>query len=183
MKKRSKKNNIHKRYDRYANALCHTNNLAVVHVWTDGNISHLIDAKNKHRILVSQALYDMMRCTRFMWTIQMSAFCIDQNGTKYIKSDVMETKQRYTQYDLAAYLGEMHDKLLDSVNQAHLLGPGWIASPLGREFTEKEADEIFDMFNPWEKVLNGDVQRFDRTLEKPKPDSESGSGRQVRISP
>jgi len=84
------------------------------------------------------------------WSCYCAAFGRTQLGEQYMKSSVVVTETRYFQEDLAPVFEEEHAQLIKAVPDHHRCAIGWIASPQGVEFTEKEAESIFSALGVWE---------------------------------
>ena len=69
-----------------------------------------------------------------------------------MQSVVVTTNEPCYQSDLLDVLHEHHLNLLAGCNEAHILNVGWLASPVGHEWTEKEAGDIFTKLNAWDFV-------------------------------
>lgn len=79
------------------------------------------------------------------WLGAMGRTAID----KYIKAEVVQTKSKYRQADLAGFLEEQHLEVMRSVPEHHLCGVAWIASPTGYEVSQEEAADILDKVEAW----------------------------------
>lgn len=87
-----------------------------------------------------------------VWSCFIAAF--GRSLDQYMKSEQIITSSRYYQADLAPTFEEYHTKLIKSVPEHHRCGVGWIASPEARDFTEKEAADIFEALGVWEDATD-----------------------------
>ena len=95
------------------------------------------------------ALAKTIESGRYSWSVYCAVFCRDQTGTEYMQGVVVSTNNDCMQSDLHAVLHEHHVQLLGGCNKAHTLNVGWLASPVGYEWTEQEAGAIFTKMGAW----------------------------------
>jgi len=171
-----KKNNPAARMQRNTRALLRHNCVAVVHVDPSGR-QGLINWKNCRSVPPSRELAYSICEIAHHWTIYLAVFCRSQTGERYTKAvEIAPTGQyrseqlgaqviEYDAYDEAGTLIEVRseiepgvidveiEKLLATCNPAHVIGQGWIASPVGESLTEEQAARVFDAVGCWEQQV------------------------------
>jgi len=169
-----KKNNPAARMQRNTRALLRHNCVAVVHVEPSGR-QGLIHWKNCKSIAPSPELSHSICDIAHHWTIFLAVFCRRQDGECYIKPAEVATKSQYKAAHLAAQVIEYDaydehgnfievrreiepgvidveiEKLLATCNPAHVIGQGWIASPVGESLSEEQAGKVFEAVGCWEE--------------------------------
>lgn len=122
---------------------------AVAYIANDvpNNPIMLIDLKGNEKP-VTKTMSDALTKFRYKWCIYLCVFGLDGQD-KYTKSKVVECSEPYLQSDLVVFLNTEHQKMMKEFNQNHIYGAGWIASPVGIDFSEKEAFDIFDKLGAW----------------------------------
>lgn len=143
-----KKHNKQKRIARLQGAASRytIKNLAVLYCTTlEGCV--ILDTKRMCLIKCTQDIVDALS-HEYPWTVFMSVMC-NSGGENWMKTSEIKTVEKYHHTDLAEVLTKHHMDLIDSVNKNHIKSIGWIASPEGRQFTEKEADGIFSSVDAW----------------------------------
>lgn len=80
----------------------------------------------------------------YKWSIMLGVFCVEK-GLKTCKMELVKFTERYYQSDLVAYLNDRHQAFIQKQKDknVNMSGAGWIASPVGRDFSEDEAGNIF----------------------------------------
>lgn len=152
--KRAGKHDLYKRYERTALGTVKRYNLAISYSYLNNQYSRLIDDKNMVGLRPAPLLIDMLTKIRYKWGVTIAALCVDQEGRKYMRSEFIKANEPYLQSELADYLEDEHERLLESCNRSHLVNATWIASPIGREYTEKEAFDIFEALGSWYEDVN-----------------------------
>lgn len=142
-----KKNNLKLRIERHVQALLRINHAAAVCV--SGGYKGMMDTKRLEFVELDNATSSAVRQTRLKWVIYLAAFCVKSDGEGYIKGEELVLEGTHLGKDLDAVLAEYHQPLRDRCNPSHLIGSGWIASPVGVSFTEKEAAKIFEKAGCW----------------------------------
>lgn len=90
----------------------------------------------------------------------MAVFGRDENGEEYVKATARTTKTHYRQADLEEYLNKEHSTLIKKFNSKHFIGAGWLASPCGYDWSEKEADKLFTKLGAYKRFRDsgtGDI--------------------------
>ena len=113
-------------------------------------LCQMVDIKTKKSFKAGLALAKTIEAGRYTWSVYCAVFCRDQTGKEYMQSVVVSTKEPCKQSDLLSALHENHLELLKGCNSAHTLNVGWLASPVGHEWTEQEAGAIFTKMNAWD---------------------------------
>jgi len=88
-------------------------------------------------------------CRPHVWSCYIAVFGRNKLGDQYMKSEQLFTNSRMYQEDLAPTFEEHHGKLIETINKDDLCAVGWLASPHNKEFTEQEAENIFDQLGVW----------------------------------
>lgn len=110
---------------------------------------HLINLNQMKEVQVTSVLFKSISEIPHAWGVLIASVCQDNFDKKYIQSEFHKMKSKYYQRDLIEYLNQEHSKLLKSTNPNHLIGAGWIASPIGSEVTDEQATQIFEMIGAW----------------------------------
>ena len=116
---------------------------------TGGKVAQLIDM-NGNACGMTRDLCTAVTDIRYKWSVYLSVFGLDNQGNKYAKSKVINCKHEYYQADLVELLNAEHQEMVKNFNPSDICGAGWIASPLGVDFTEEKAFNIFNKLNAWQ---------------------------------
>lgn len=152
-KQRRKANNPQVRYARAAE---HTLRNIVVSFITGDDYCNLIDYKRKKLATVTQAIADMVDNVPYKWSIMMAVFGTGADGRPYMKSELVQTQTRYYQRDLVDLLNERHTALIKTMNPNQMIGAGWMSSPRGIDWDEKEAFDLFEQFGAFDRERQED---------------------------
>lgn len=125
---------------------------AIIFVAGNNGLCQMVEIKTKKTFKPGVSLAKTITAGRYIWSIYLAVFCRDQTGKEYMQSVVITTKEPCLQCEVQDVLKNHHFKLLDGCNSAHILNVGWLASPIGHDWTEKEAGEIFANMNAWDFV-------------------------------
>ena len=109
---------------------------------------HFIDVKHQ-AIIKANDLLTSCAMMPHQWSAYLAVFGRTQLGEEYMKSMEIVTPSRFYQRDLAPILEAHHLELIKQVPDHHRCSVGWIASPTGKTFTEKEAGELFTKMGAW----------------------------------
>jgi len=145
-----KANNPQRRLERLGKAVL--KGCAIIFVAGNNGLCQMVDLKTKKPFKPGLSLVKTIESGRYTWAVYCAVFCRDQTGKDYMQSVVVTTKEPCLQSDLVSVLHEHHLALLDRCNPTHTLNVGWLASPVGHDWTEKEAGEIFTKMNSWDFV-------------------------------
>lgn len=143
-----KKNNGPARMQRFTRALLSQNNIAVIHIEPSGR-QGLINWKNCKSVAAGKLLASGICDIAHHWTIYLAVFCRSQDGQCYIKADEIAPQGQYRSEQLAGVMEQYHNELMATCNPAHVIGQGWIASPVGHSLTEEQADRVFSAVGAW----------------------------------
>ena len=150
-----KKHNLQKRITRLNNILL--KNIAAVYVLKPNkSYAHVVNLKTQKEIIVSPELDSALRKIKHDWSILLTIFC-KTDTYYYPKFDVLRVQSPCYQHDLADIATQKHKELLDTANDNHAIGLGWIAVPKPYNFTEDTDDhyiDLFEKYNCWEPVDN-----------------------------
>ena len=145
-----KANNKQRRLERLGKAVL--KGTAIIFVAGNNGLCQMVEIKTKKTFKPGVSLAKTITAGRYTWSIYLAVFCRDQTHKEYMKSDVITTKQPYLQCEIESVLKNHHLNLLNRCNSAHILNVGWLASPTGHDWTEKEAGDIFVNMNAWDFV-------------------------------
>tara|TARA_R110000822_G_scaffold254332_3_gene380632 strand:+ start:2627 stop:3085 length:459 start_codon:yes stop_codon:yes gene_type:complete len=109
----------------------------------------LINLKGDERP-VTKTMSDAITVFRYKWSVMLAIFCIEK-GNETCKFEIIEFKQPYLQSELVVYLNERHQAFIVKQKKMNvrMVGAGWLASPVGRDFTSEEAGDIFKKLGAW----------------------------------
>lgn len=109
----------------------------------------LINLKGDERP-VTKTMSDAITVFRYKWSVMLAIFCIEK-GKETCKFEIVEFKQPYLQSELVGYLNERHQAFIVKQKKMNvrMVGAGWLASPVGRDFTSEEAGDIFKKLGAW----------------------------------
>ena len=145
-----KANNPQRRLERLGNAVL--KNCAITFVAGGNGLCEMVDLKTRRAFKPGPALAKTIEAGRYTWSVYCAVFCRDQAGVEYMQGLEVATNEPCYQSDLLSVLHEHHLSLLAGCNEAHVLNVGWLASPVGHEWTEKEAGTIFAKLDAWDFV-------------------------------
>ena len=143
-----KANNHQKRMERVGKSLL--KDCAVSFVAGGNGLCNLVNIKKQNQFTVGPHLAKTIAVGRYMWSVYCAVFCRDQTGKEYMQSVVINTQEPCRQDELLSVLHENHLSLLNGCNELHTLNVGWLASPVGHDWSEKEAGSIFTKLNAWD---------------------------------
>ncbi len=94
---------------------------------------------------VTRTLAESIQNFPYKWSVMLCAFCIEK-GKPSCKMKLVRCNSRYYQKDLVNYLNGEHQAFFKSLRDksVNLTGGGWVASAVGRDFSEDEAGNIFE---------------------------------------
>ena len=147
MKRRTKKHNIHKRYQRAAEASF--SNHVIAYATNQGTAeTHLVKLP---ATLVKPTLFEANALTQnaYHWTLHLAGFGRKENGQEYMEYEVIKTHGKYRQAELVSYLNDRHQAFLEGMNKSCLVGAGWVATMSQKELTEDQLNTIFTRLNAW----------------------------------
>lgn len=148
MSQRRKQNNPRARLEKFSRAVLGQFRVAVVNI-DPVNYQGLIDWKTAKSIKPGRQVADAVCDIAHPWVIYIGAFCVDQNGQRYIKSVEIAPQGIYLSGHLDDTIEEHYRGLRDTCNPAHLIGSGWIAIPSGVSLDEEQAARIFEAAGAW----------------------------------
>lgn len=139
-----KKNNSAARMLRFTRALLRQNHVVVAMVAMDGHQRRdaIMNWKSRRKVKVGELVMSGITDLPHPWTIYMAVFCRSPDMT-YTKAIEIEPAGQYRAEQLTDVIRQYHGDLIDSCNQAHIIGTGWIASPSGESLSEDDADSVF----------------------------------------
>lgn len=149
MAKPRKKNDSQRRLLRATEALLRQNHIAIVDLLPQDK-QGLINWKTCRAVKSSRQLVNGVCDLPHRWTIYLAVFCRSPLGERYIKGEEIVPAGQYRSEQINPAITHYHEELLASCNQSHVIGTGWIASPVGESLTEDEAARVFEAVGCWE---------------------------------
>ncbi|WP_312911020.1 hypothetical protein [Stutzerimonas nitrititolerans] len=137
------------RRDRVSRAILRQFRVAVVNIDPEGR-QGLIDWKTAKNIPPSQKIAEAVCDIAHRWVIYFGAFCLDDQGNRYIKAAEIEPQGIYKSDSLAGVIEEHYCALVKDCNPSHIIGSGWIANPGGVSLDEEQAYRIFEACGAWQ---------------------------------
>lgn len=125
----------------------------VVYVSGDDH-KRLFSLKHMMQVRCTVSIDRAVHAIRWPWTVYIAAFCRDQTGQEYIKSEEIAVDGEYLYREIAELLNDQHFALLQTVNRQHLCGVGWIAAPRRCVFDEAQAADVFGQLGAFELLAN-----------------------------
>ena len=109
----------------------------------------LINLKGEE-VRITQTMSDAITVFRYNWSVILAVFCLEKNK-KTCKLQIAEFKQPYLQSELVGYLNDRHQEFIKSLKDknVNIVGAGWLASPVGRDFDTDETGMIFNKLGAW----------------------------------
>lgn len=150
MSKKRKPNNMHARLERFSRSVLRQYRVAVVNIDPAGR-QGLIDYVTAKNIAPGRRVADAVCDIAHPWVIYIGAFCVDQNGQRYVKAVEVAPQGIYRSDDLKDVIEENYRALIGECNPKHLIGSGWIANPNGVSLSEEQADQIFEACGAWKQ--------------------------------
>lgn len=147
-----KKNNSGARLQRFTRALLRQHSIVVVGVQHSGK-QGLLNWKNCKSIAAGKLLASGICDIAHHWTIYLAVFCQSQSGERYIKATEIIPNGAYRSEQLSSVMEAHHEELAAGCNPAHVIGKGWIASPVGESLTEEQAARVFDAVGIWQELV------------------------------
>lgn len=111
--------------------------------------ARLYDIKKNGFVLAYPEIDRALRELKFNWSCLIATFCVDQTGTEYMKSEIIESKEKVNREQIVDIFVAEHSELIESSNPEHYRGYGWIASVAGLDIDENQAGELFSKLDAW----------------------------------
>lgn len=143
-----KKHNPLKRLLNSTDALFRQNHIVIVDIHP-ADKQGLMNWKKCQSVHAGRQMIDGICDLPRVWTVYLAIFCQSQTGERYIKSEEIVPQGRYKSEQINASITSYHDALLARCNPAHVIGYGWIASPVGESLNEEQAARVFDAVGVW----------------------------------
>ncbi|WP_417585413.1 hypothetical protein [Pelagibacterium sp.] len=136
------------RLERISRAILRQFRVSVVNIDPEGR-QGLMDWKTCKNIAPSHKIAEAVCDIAHRWVIYIGAFCIDDQGRRYMKSTEIAPDGMYKSDSLAEVLEHCYRELLAGCNPNHKIGSGWIAVPGGKGLDEDQAYRVFDACGAW----------------------------------
>ena len=140
--------NMQKRMTSASASLLRQHGVCVVNI-DPANRQGLMSWRSLKNVRHSQAMANAVCDYAHQWVIYIGAFCIDQNGDRYLKSVEVAPLARYKSSALTDVIEHHYRALVGKCNPMHVHGSGWIALPYAIELTEAQAYAVFDAAGGW----------------------------------
>jgi len=131
---------------------------AVVATVTDMPGVRVMSARSLAPIRSTPAVSGFLANVKHRWVIQYAACCVDGSGQRYIKAEELVCHNPLLMRgiddsgdDLPNLLADLVEEICESANPNHLVGAGWMASPVGVSYSEAEAFRVFDALGVWDR--------------------------------
>lgn len=147
MASKRKPNNTKARMDRTMRGLLRQHRACIVDA--SGPEIQVMLHYNSGRQILSSQVADALRDIAHQWTIYLSVLCIDQTGTRYIKSAEVLPKGIYRAERLTEVIETQHLELVAECNPKHVVSSAWIAIPDRVSLDEAHAAKIYDAVSAW----------------------------------
>lgn len=136
------------RLEKVSRAILRQLRVSVVNIDPEGR-QGLVDWKTCKNISPSHKIAEAVCDIAHRWVIYIGAFCIDDQGNRYMKSTEIAPDGMYKSDSLAEVLEHCYRELLAGCNPNHKIGSGWIAVPGGKGLDEGQAYRVFDACGAW----------------------------------
>lgn len=143
-----KPHNMQKRMTAASASLLRQHGVCVVNI-DPANRQGLMSRKSLKNVRHSQAMANAVCDYAHQWVIYIGAFCIYQNGDRYLKSVEVAPVARYKSSSLDEVIEHHYRELVSECNATHVVGSGWIALPYAIELSEEQAYAVFDAAGGW----------------------------------
>ena len=107
----------------------------------------LIELKN-----AAPSIDAAMTKIRHKWIVYLGSMGRTELGQCYIKIEEVRVANEVFKHEISEQVGKIHKVLTDSIPAKQLSNVGWIATPVGHEFSEKHLAELFDMMDCWDNM-------------------------------
>lgn len=143
-----KKNDARRRLLRATDALLRQHHIVIVDIHPTDK-QGLFNWQKCRSVNAGRQLIDGVCDLPHNWTIYLAVFCRSQLGERYIKGEEVEPIGRFRSEQLTEVIVHHHEALIATCNPVHVLGYGWIASPVGESLSEEQAGRVFDAVGAW----------------------------------
>lgn len=146
-----KSHNMQKRMATASASLLRQNGVCVVNI-DPANRQGLMSWKSLKNVRHSPTMANAVCDYAHQWVIYIGAFCIDQNGDRYLKSVEVAPVARYKSESLADVIDHHYRALISECNATQVRGSGWIALPYAIEMSEEQAYAVFEAAGGWNLI-------------------------------
>ena len=143
-----KPHSMNKRMTAASASLLRQHGVCVVNI-DPANRQGLMSWRSLKNVRHSQAMANAVCDYAHQWVVYIGAFCIDQNGDRYLKSVEVAPVARYKSSALTEVIEHHYRELVSECNATHVVGSGWIALPYAIELTEAQAYAVFEAAGGW----------------------------------
>lgn len=112
----------------------------------------LINVKSNRIEKCGPSIDAAMSKIRHKWIVYIGSMGRTELGQCYIKIEEVRVANEVFKHEISEQVGKIHKVLTDSIPAKQLSNVGWIATPVGHEFTEKHLGELFDMMDCWDNL-------------------------------
>jgi len=130
-KKRNKKFNLAKSMNNMVRG-CQLQHIKSWGMYEDG--SHHMKIVDKRGLLVkkygNEGVAKLILEAQRRWLVEVTVYCIDDNGEEYLEQGELETDIECKLNDLYPVFKELLDECIDAVNHKHIYDEGWVVTVL-----------------------------------------------------
>ena len=103
-----------------------------------------------NEIEVTNNIYNALAAFRYKWSVMITVFCIEKNKNT-CKMEIVNFTTPYLQSELVEFLNDKHQAYIKKFQKlnVHIVGAGWLASPVGHDFETEEVGYIFNKLKAW----------------------------------
>ena len=122
-------------------------------------LNRLITREGKN-VLMDTCTHYLLSEVPHYWSVFIAVFCRDQYGKTYMKAEEHRLTTKYIQRQVVDYFNTEHSRIFAAANQNHVIGVGYLASPMGDSLRRSEAFHLFEKlggFNRWREPTTGNI--------------------------
>jgi hypothetical protein len=101
------------------------------------------------QIIVTQKDYELSANVRYNWTLYLIVLGI-KNGNPYLEYEVIHTNTPCKQAEIAPYLNQRHQALVQGFNKERLAGAAWFATNTGIELDTEQLLFLLETLKAWD---------------------------------
>jgi hypothetical protein len=101
------------------------------------------------QITVTQKDYELSADVRYNWTLYLIVLGI-KNGNPYLEYEVIHTNTPCKQAEIAPYLNQRHQALVQGFNKERLAGAAWFATNTGIELDTEKLLFLLETLKAWD---------------------------------
>jgi len=109
----------------------------------------MINSITGKQIQVTQRDYNLSAEIRYNWTLYLIVLGI-KNGNPYLEYEVIHTNTPCKQAEIAPYLNDRHQALIQGFNKQRLAGAAWFATNTGIELDTEQLLFLLETLKAWD---------------------------------